>query len=141
MKRGERRGPLPEEEYVWLRAHLRCRSIKRLFAEYSKVFSSPYSDIISFRRVLDRYDLFPITDASDCDNLNRLIRMYYQGSGMHWEFKSDSLKQGIIRTPHWLWVWHRVSIKTPSGVSFREYPLKQKEKQFAEKEVDSSDSN
>lgn len=136
MKVGERRGALPEEEWIWLRQHLRCRSINTLFKEYSEVFGSPYSDIISFRAVLRRSDLFPITSFQPQENVNRLIELYYQGS-THWEYKNESFRKGLKRNPHWLWSWHDRCIKCPSGVSFREYPLKLKEKQFGEEDLDS----
>ena len=137
MKIGERRGPLPEEEYAWLRQHLVCRSIRVLFAEYSKVFGSPYFNVVSFREVMKRHDLFPITTYQPCENVNHLIEMYYQGP-CHWTYKDESFRKGLIAEPHWLWKWHTKSIKTPSGTSFRPYPLKLKEKKFGET-MDSGD--
>lgn len=131
MNAGERRGPLPDEEWLWLRAHLRCRSVNSLFTQYSEVFGSPYSDITSFRAVLLRNDLFPITEYQACENVNRLIELYYQGP-THWEFRNESCYKSMTDDPHWLWRWHDKSIKTPTGVSFRDYPLKLKEKQFNE---------
>lgn len=137
MKIGERRGPLPDEEWLWLRQHLRCKSINTLFAEYSEVFGSPYSNIISFRAVLKRNDLFPITEFQPCENVNHLIEMYYQGA-CHWTYKTESFRDGLSAPPHWLWKWHGKSIKTPTGTSFRPYPIKLKEQQFGET-MDSGD--
>lgn len=135
MKRGERRGALPDEEWLWLRDHLYCKSINRLFREYSEVFGSPYSTMDSFRAVLLRNDLFPITEAKPHDLVHNLIKVYYSGS-WKWSFRGDEPQQSIIAEPHWLWKWHENSIKCPSGVSFRPFPRKLKEKQFNEQSRD-----
>lgn len=130
MKRGQRRGDLPQEEVEWLKAHMRCRSVRSLFAQYSVVFNTPYADIVSFRRVLMRHNLFPITDMDGYDNLNRMLRLYYKHKGnVHWEFHSPPQIR-TIREPHWLWRWHDNSLRTPSGITFKPYPFRLKEKQF-----------
>ena len=134
---GERRGPVPEEELRWLRTHLKCKSINQLFADYSEAFDHPYSSIISFRRILARHSIFPITDFCGLENVNRMLTIYSQGP-MHWEYEHQKIPDIMSRRPHWLWKWHDKSIVTRTGVSFRPYPLRMKEQQFA-KRVESSD--
>lgn len=134
---GERRGPVPEEELKWLRSHLKCRSINQLFADYSEAFCSPYSSIISFRRILVRHQIFPITEFCGLENVNRMLTLYAQGP-VHWEYKEQKIQDIMTRKPHWLWSWHEKSIRTSTGVMFKPYPVRLKEKQF-EQRVDSRD--
>ena len=131
MRFGERRGPVPEEELDWLRTHLKCRSVRQLFADYSRVFGSPYTSIISFRRILRRHSIFPITEVSDLEEVNRMLRLKAQGP-VHWEYKNEKIQDSMIRSPHWLWKWHEKSIRTSTGVTFVPFPVEMKERQFGD---------
>lgn len=140
MNRGERRGDPPVAEIEWLKAHLRCKSIGTLFAEYSETFGQPYSTIDSFRAVLLKHSIFPITETSGYDNLNEYLSIYADHGAVKWTYKGSTIRKGgIAKEPHWLWRWHKRSIKTPSGVSFRPYPIRLKERQFGQ-DLSSDDS-
>lgn len=131
MKHGERRGEPPIEEIEWLKAHIRCKSINVLFAEYSATFGNPYNCLDSFRRILSKHNIFPITLTSGYDNLNEMLTLYADHGAVHWSFQGGTIRPGgLAKQPHWLWRWHKRSIKTPSGCSFRPYPIRVKEKQF-----------
>lgn len=131
MQRGIRRGPLPDEEIEWLECHIYCDSINQLFRDYSAQFGSPYSTIDSFRAILHRYSIYPIAKAMGFDNVNRMLELMMDGP-VHWEYTKESNIRGRTDEPHWLWRWHTYSKRTPTGVSFRPYPKRLKEKQFGE---------
>ena len=131
MKTGVRRGAVPQEELEWIEEHIHCDSINQLFRDYSKQFNSPYTCIISFRKILAKYDLHPITKSYGFENVNRMLFLVSKGK-VHWEYNGESFKDGLSREPHWLWRWHGKSKRTSTGVMFRQYPITLKEKQFGE---------
>lgn len=138
MKVGERRGEVPIEEIEWLRAHVVCESVAQLFRDYSEEFDYPYTNLTSFRRILDKHSIFPISKYNNLELVTRMLSISAKGP-VHWTFQSKSFREGMEQPPHWLWRWHGFSIKTASGVIFRDYPVKLKEIQF-EEEVVSRDS-
>lgn len=136
MKLGERRGPLPIEEQEWLKEHLYCVSLRKLYEEYSRKFGRPYLYMISFNEALVRANIFPITQVRGYDNLNEMLGYYAEHGAVHWTYKGKSCRIEPLRDPHWLWRWHHRSIKCPSGVSFRPFPETVKEIQFNEQSRD-----
>ena len=132
MKLGERRGPFPEEELVWFQEHLYCESLRKLYDDYNRKFGQNYAFISSFIDALVRQGIFPITKTRGYDNLNEMLRLYEEYGAVHWSYQGKPLRPGPQKEPHWLWRWHRKSIKTPTGVSFRPYPMAVKERQFGE---------
>lgn len=131
MQRGVRRGALPDEEIEWLECHIYCDSINQLFRDYSEQFGSPYSTIDSFRAILHRYSIYPIIKTVGYDNVNRMLELMIAGD-VHWEYTKGSNIRGRTGEPHWLWRWHTCSYRQPTGVSFRPYPKRLKERTFEE---------
>ena len=131
MKHGVRRGPVPEEEIIWLRRHVVCDSINQLFRDYSARFGAPYSTIDSFRKLLAKHSIYPITRMDGYDNVNRMLSLAARGK-THWAYRSALERAGMTAAPHWLWRWHDKSKRTSTGVSFRPYPRRLKEKQFGQ---------
>ena len=137
MQRGVRRGAVPEEEILWLRAHLRCESINQLFRDYSAEFGTPYTSIDSFRLLLSKHELYPITNKAGYENVNQMLWLASQGA-THWRLNGKKVSLDMVKEPHWLWRWHSYSKRTPTGISFRPYPISLKEIQFGE-DMDSRD--
>lgn len=138
MERGKRRGDVPEEELRWLREHTHCESINKLFDEYSERFDSPYTTIVSFRLLLAKYRIYPITKRIGYENVNAMFEMMEKGP-VRWTFRGHTVHR-ITRDPHWLWRWHPYSYRQPSGVIFKPHPLRLKEKQF-EQDMGSRDTD
>lgn len=132
MKVGEKRGEVPAEEIEWLRAHVVCESVAQLFRDYSEEFDYPYTNLTSFRRILDKHSIFPISKYNNLELVTRMLSLSAKGP-VHWTFQSKPFREGMEQPPHWLWRWHGFSIKTASGVVFRDYPVKLKEIQFNER--------
>ena len=132
MRIGVRRGDVPIEEILWLDEHRICKSINQLFRDYSEEFGSPYTTIDSFRLILEKHEIYPITENTKEENLNRMLRMASEGP-THWRFKGNKLgEMDTIGQPHWLWRWHWCSKRTATGISLRPYPVRLKEQQYGE---------
>ena len=129
-KDGIRRGPPPEEELEWLRAHRHCKSIRDLFREYSEQFGHPYKAVASFHTMLKKYSIYPITVGGDTALLDRMLEMVEIHGAVHWTYHQRHLYYDSPLSPHWLWRWHKKGLKTGSGARFAPPPISIKEKQF-----------
>jgi hypothetical protein len=138
--RGKRRGKVPDEELEWLRDNIECESIRKLYAEYSEEFGSPYGYFDSFLAMLWRNNIFPIpqTTQDSQPNLNRFLLLFSQGE-THWTYTPKPKDK--TAEPHWLWRWHIYSYRQPTGITFKSYPTRLKEKQFVKEDLDDRDSH
>lgn len=128
---GVRRKSVPQAELDWLKRHIYCDSIRQLFLQYSEKFGSPYSDINTFRAMMARHHLYPISKWTDTENVNEMLSLMMKGS-TKWVYRSKDYREGIRGEPHWLWRWHEESLKTPTGVMFKQFHLSVREKQYGE---------
>lgn len=134
MQCGERRGEPSQEELLWLMDHIECESINQLYRDYSLEFNFPYFQVVSFRDMLARHNIFPITEYGGHKHLTRALKLMSQGP-VHWTFKGRDLHEKIS-PPHWLWRWREEELngKSGSGVRFLPPPYRVKERQFGETE-------
>lgn len=129
-KNGERRGPPPQEELDWLRAHLLCESLNQLYRDYSVRFNFPYYNITSFRAMMEKYKIRPISKALSLPNAERVWRLAAKGP-IHWDFNHKPVhRAGRMARPHWLWRYHNEGYKQGSGAMFAPPPYPVKEMQF-----------